>query len=708
MAELLQVHYGPQTNELPSLSAGSRGSMYVHTGSTSTSGIYDATLYFDLGTEANPQRFQIQSSKANSVAGGLTIYLGEEVAANKLGDGNWKGASDVTWIIPYANGNTAGLLTGNQQNINGVKIFAATPVFNNGISVAAEKDSTMSTILPGTTDKYNLGSTQAVWKNIYATTFHGALDGNATTATTADKLKQINALTFAKNENSTKSWYGASAMTITLDDLVDGTIPLGMIPSAAIERIYTYGDQATALQAINNGEVTMGDLVKITENGETYYIKQDLIHDVNGNVRTTPLASISTFEYNSSTGVGAAEKFVIGTAAVAERVANSLILKIAGVEQTRYNGSGSTKEFNVPLATAAIAGLVSINEQTFSGKKIFNDAVQISGAFAVDADASMLTITPKTNNSYDLGSSTLKWGNVYATSFHGTLDGNANTATNLQHGLTIKLGSDDAAAADTFGAWRGGSGETTWILPFANGAQIGLVSAAAQTFNGKKTFAGGVALTAASTAQNITPATNASSSAGYDLGSTSAKWKNVYALTFHGDLDGNAATATTAGKLTNALLLNGTDGVTAESYNGAVANVTLGTYKGATASAAGVKGFVPAATKDQRLYLFRGDGKWASIDVGANSSLSITNTDNGAITISHSTTTSKSTNNATIVAGTGFRADTITVDSTGHVTGYNQITYTLNVSQQADYTSGDKIATIAGTDIYSGIKWETF
>lgn len=49
-------------------------------------------------------------------------------------------------------------------------------------------DAVWRNISPATTNKYNLGSSSLKWKDVYATTFHGALDGNADTATSASKL----------------------------------------------------------------------------------------------------------------------------------------------------------------------------------------------------------------------------------------------------------------------------------------------------------------------------------------------------------------------------------------------------------------------------------------------------------------------------------------------------------------------------------------
>ena len=40
-------------------------------------------------------------------------------------------------------------------------------------------------------------------------------------------------------------------------------------------------------------------------------------------------------------------------------------------------------------------------------------------------------LSPSTNNTYNVGTSSLKFANMYATTFHGALDGNANTATAL-------------------------------------------------------------------------------------------------------------------------------------------------------------------------------------------------------------------------------------------------------------------------------------
>lgn len=52
------------------------------------------------------------------------------------------------------------------------------------------------------------------------------------------------------------------------------------------------------------------------------------------------------------------------------------------------------------------------------------------------------SITPATNNTYDLGTSAKKWANVYATTFTGALSGNATTATSATKATGDKNGND--------------------------------------------------------------------------------------------------------------------------------------------------------------------------------------------------------------------------------------------------------------------------
>lgn len=58
-------------------------------------------------------------------------------------------------------------------------------------SLATGYQFTASALQPGVTNTYTLGSSTLVWKGVYATTFVGALSGNASSATTASKLSTV-------------------------------------------------------------------------------------------------------------------------------------------------------------------------------------------------------------------------------------------------------------------------------------------------------------------------------------------------------------------------------------------------------------------------------------------------------------------------------------------------------------------------------------
>lgn len=71
-------------------------------------------------------------------------------------------------------------------------------------------------------------------------------------------------------------------------------------------------------------------------------------------------------------------------------------------------------------------------------------------------------LSPSTNNTYNVGTSSLKFANMYATTFHGALDGNANTATAL----------------------TSSAGSTTQPIYFSNGKPVAITGAIANDITG--------------------------------------------------------------------------------------------------------------------------------------------------------------------------------------------------------------------------------
>lgn len=145
------------------------------------------------------------------------------------------------------------------------------------------------------------------------------------------------------------------------------------------------------------------------------------------------------------------------------------------------------------------------------------------------------------------------------------------------------------------------------------------------------------------------PATNNDIS----LGASTSKWKAVYANTFNGNLVGNADTATKAtnnasgnelsnniikglsvsGKVITYTKLDGSTGtITTQDTN------TWTAFKGATSSANGTAGYVPAPTKGNQDKFFKADGTWATPTNTTYSAMSAAEATTGTATTARSIT----------------------------------------------------------------------
>ena len=90
------------------------------------------------------------------------------------------------------------------------------------------------------------------------------------------------------------------------------------------------------------------------------------------------------------------------------------------------------------------------------------------------------SISPYKNETYDLGSSSKKWNNIYAKTFNGALSGNSSTATKLETARTVQtnLGTTSTASFDGSANITPG---VTGTLPIANGGTGSTTAAGALT-----------------------------------------------------------------------------------------------------------------------------------------------------------------------------------------------------------------------------------
>ena len=125
---------------------------------------------------------------------------------------------------------TGGISTQNNLYVGGNAVVTGTLTANGGTITLGDANTdnvsfggeVTSNIIPDSTDSYNLGSLAKKWSNIYATTFNGALSGNASSATALQTGRTI-ALTGAVTGTSA-AFDGTGNLSITTTATSDPTL----------------------------------------------------------------------------------------------------------------------------------------------------------------------------------------------------------------------------------------------------------------------------------------------------------------------------------------------------------------------------------------------------------------------------------------------------------------------------------------------------
>lgn len=302
-------------------------------------------------------------------------------------------------------------------------------------------------VTPTTDSTLSLGTSDLKFNTMYADIFYGALSGNAATATKLQTARTINGTSFNGSANiTTANWGTARNIGIVNSDgtgtavttSVNGSRNVNLKLPATIKATLT-GNASTATTLANartiNGTSFDGSANITTANWGTARTITigNTGKSVNGSANVTwSLSEIgaAASSHTHSTYLPLAGGAMTGTIS-SSKTTNTYLAGSQGVAVINSTASGGS--YTTLLKANSSNGKFTLSVyQTYMLLGYMSNKTIEAGNNNLDKSLRFLedgTLIPGASNVQNLGSSSTKWLNVYATTFTGNLAGNATTAT---------------------------------------------------------------------------------------------------------------------------------------------------------------------------------------------------------------------------------------------------------------------------------------
>lgn len=302
-------------------------------------------------------------------------------------------------------------------------------------------------VTPTTDSTLSLGTSDLKFNTMYADIFYGALSGNAATATKLQTARTINGTSFNGSANiTTANWGTARNIGIVNSDgtgtavttSVNGSGNVNLKLPATIKATLT-GNASTATTLANartiNGTSFNGSANITTANWGTARTITigNTGKSVNGSANVTwSLSEIgaAASSHTHSTYLPLAGGAMTGTIS-SSKTTNTYLAGSQGVAVINSTASGGSYTTLLKANSSNGKFTLSVYQTYMLLGYMSNDTIEAS-TNKLDKSWIFLedgTLIPGASNVQNLGSSSTKWLNVYATTFTGNLSGNATTAT---------------------------------------------------------------------------------------------------------------------------------------------------------------------------------------------------------------------------------------------------------------------------------------
>ncbi|AAX46888.1 fiber [Cyanophage P-RSM3] len=486
-------------------------------GSVSINGASDPTLTVTFN-DADITALAAQSGTGYMVRTAANTYAHRTfsvTASSGITLTNADGVSGNTTI------NVASASTNAANNLvlrDGSGNFASNVITATSFSGNLIKSSTSAKdIKPESNSTYDLGSSALQWANIHA------------------DAANIDTVTGNLTGNVTGNLVAATTQAKDIDPALNSTYDLG---SSSLKWANIHADAASIGTTTGNvtGNLT-GNLVAATTEAKDIDPALNSTYDLGSS--SLKWANIHADAAAIATTTGNLTGNVTGNLVAATTESKNIVPDL----NATYDLGSSTKQWSNIHADAG-------NIDAITGNLTGNVTGNLLAATTLAKD-----IKPDANSTYDLGSSTLKWQNIYADAA-----AIATTTGNVIGNLTGNLLASTTQAKDIKPALNStydlGSSSLKWQDIFADAASIGTV-----TGNVTGNLTGN--LEASTTqAKDIDPALNST----YDLGSASLKWQRIFAdaatiSTTTGNLTGNVTGNLVANTTESANIIPDTNGI---------------------------------------------------------------------------------------------------------------------------------------------------
>ena len=356
------------------------------------------------------------------------------------GSATFSGAGNVTITIPKIDGTT----------VEGIIPLASIPqgALDRVVSYASISAAVSAWTGASGTKPFDIGDTirvTGVTPNVmYAVTADPSKTasyveyaaGTATNAIHADEADTADKLTTARTIRTNLASTSAASFngTANITPGVTGTLPIanggtgGTTGYAANANIFASMTEET-------DAVADADWIMVAT------LSTDSTNQAKGRLRVRKASSVYSYIKGKTDSLYAAKSH---THANATTSAAGFLPKLSGSTSQYLRGDGTWATVNAGVTgvkgnaeTAYRTGNVNLTPANIGAAAASHTHNYLPlGGGTLTGNLSSRQIAPSANNSYTLGTSSLKWSNVYATTFTGNLTGNASTATTATNATT--------------------------------------------------------------------------------------------------------------------------------------------------------------------------------------------------------------------------------------------------------------------------------